>query len=64
MVDRELKLHDNGADVIEAQGLLNRAGAILDHSTHARSVPAALKRGSLSAHRVEAAPHVRPCRGG
>jgi GH24 family phage-related lysozyme (muramidase) len=30
MPDRVLKLHDNGADVIEAQGLLNRAGAILD----------------------------------
>jgi len=30
MPDRVLKLHDNGADVTEAQGLLNRAGAILD----------------------------------
>jgi hypothetical protein len=30
MPDRVLKVHDNGADVIEAQGLLNRAGAILD----------------------------------
>ena len=30
MPDRVLKLHDNGADVIEAQGLLNRAGAILE----------------------------------
>jgi GH24 family phage-related lysozyme (muramidase) len=30
MPDRELKQHDSGADVIEAQGLLNRAGAILD----------------------------------
>ncbi len=30
MPDRVLKLHDNGADVSEAQGLLNRAGAILD----------------------------------
>ena len=30
MPDRVLKLHDNGPDVIEAQGLLNRAGAILD----------------------------------
>lgn len=30
MSDRELKLHDNGADVTEAQNLLNRNGAILD----------------------------------
>jgi peptidoglycan hydrolase-like protein with peptidoglycan-binding domain len=30
MPDRELKQHDKGAGVIEAQGLLNRAGAILD----------------------------------
>jgi len=30
MPDRVLKQHDNGPDVIEAQGLLNRAGAILD----------------------------------
>ena len=30
MPDRVLKQHDSGADVIEAQGLLNRAGAILE----------------------------------
>lgn len=30
MPDRVLKQHDKGADVIEAQGLLNRAGAILN----------------------------------
>jgi peptidoglycan hydrolase-like protein with peptidoglycan-binding domain len=30
MVDRVLKRSDKGADVIEAQGLLNRFGAILD----------------------------------
>ena len=30
MPDPLLRLHDNGADVIEAQGLLNRNGAILD----------------------------------
>ena len=30
MADPLLKLHDKGADVIEAQGLLNRNGAILD----------------------------------
>ena len=30
MPDPLLKLHDKGADVIEAQGLLNRNGAILD----------------------------------
>jgi len=29
MSDRDLKLHDNGSDVSEAQELLNRAGAIL-----------------------------------
>jgi putative peptidoglycan binding protein len=30
MPDRELKLHDSGAEVIEAQNLLNRSGGILD----------------------------------
>ena len=30
MPDPLLKLHDKGVDVIEAQGLLNRNGAILD----------------------------------
>ncbi len=30
MPDRVLRLRDNGADVIEAQDLLNRAGAILE----------------------------------